>query len=131
MESFDIFDVMEIGSNLSAAVFDGDTELVKHLLENGNQNLNTRDKLGRTLLHYSACRSKVEIVQLLLEKGANPYLKDKNGNTPLHWCGHEDVIDLLVTHGANINDRYTNVLHMDLSLTHLMLISSLCIQYVG
>lgn len=109
MESLDLFDAMEVGSNLFGAVFDGDLELVRNLLENSVQNLNTRDKLGRTLLHYSSCKSQVEIVQQLLEKGANPNLKDKNGNTPLHWCGHVDVLQLLISHGANINDRYSTL----------------------
>lgn len=48
--------------------------------------LNTSDRAGRTPLH-DACRSgRPESVALLLKYGADPTLKDKQGNTPLHAC---------------------------------------------
>ena len=56
-----------------------------------------------------------EIIELLLIRGANPNIPDKNGNTILHTIfkaipythemniQNEHIIDLLIKHGANIN----------------------------
>ncbi|VDI52632.1 ankyrin repeat domain-containing protein 46-like [Mytilus galloprovincialis] len=106
MESIDhMLDMMEIGNDLQEAVLDGNVDLTINLLESRKFDLNKRDKQGRTLLHYAACRGQYEIVELLLEQGAKAHLKDKNGNTPLHWCGHAEVIDLLINQGAKVDDR--------------------------
>lgn len=117
MESIDhMLDMMEIGNDLQEAVLDGNVDLTINLLESRKFDLNKRDKQGRTLLHYAACRGQYEIVELLLEQGAKAHLKDKNGNTPLHWCGHAEVIDLLINQGAKVDDRYIHV-----HLVHLVL----------
>lgn len=58
---------------------------------------------SRTLHHVTANR---ECLQLLLEYGANPNLKDNAGRTPLDiaiiWCMPE-IVKLLLIHGANPN----------------------------
>ena len=38
---------------------------------------------GETSLHYSVKYGKPEITKLLLDNGANPFIKNKDGNTPL------------------------------------------------
>lgn len=106
MEPIDyILEMMEIGNSLQAAVFDGDIDLAINLLEKGKFDLNKLDQQGRTLLHYTGCRGQYDMIELLLEKGADPNIKDKNGNTPLHWCGHIDIVELLISYGARVAER--------------------------
>ena len=110
MEPIDyILEMMEIGNSLQAAVFDGDIDLAINLLENGKFDLNKQDQQGRTLLHYTGSRGQIDMIELLLEKGADPNIKDKNGNTPLHWCGHVDIVELLISYGARVDERLVPV----------------------
>ena len=47
---------------------------------------------------------KTDVVEYLLEHGANPNMKDIDGNTPLHWACYElrpSFQILLLAHGAN------------------------------
>lgn len=57
--------------------------------------LNARDKDGRTALHHAVCPLlNIPLVELLLEKGANPALADNNGVTPItqaRLLGFEEV----------------------------------------
>ena len=51
------------------------------------------------------CIRKVyfKLIKLLLEKGANINIKDKNGYTPLMWSckyNHTEIIELLLDKGA-------------------------------
>ncbi|KAL3199662.1 hypothetical protein MRX96_001414 [Rhipicephalus microplus] len=50
-----------------------------------------RDEQGMCMLHWACDRGHLEIVELLLDKGADPEAKDEEGQTPLHYassCGH-------------------------------------------
>ena len=52
---------------------------------------------------YSDCK---DVIQLLLERGADPDLPDYFGYTPLHramYHGNKDVVQLLLDGGANLN----------------------------
>jgi cytohesin len=52
---------------------------------------------------YQSCR---DIGELLIAHGADVNIKDKHGNTPLHWSarlGHQDIVELLVESGAEVN----------------------------
>jgi ankyrin repeat protein len=74
-------------TNLHKAAFDGNAERVKELLKKG-ADPNTKDKKGRTPLHWAApYKGHVEVVKLLLEHGADPNIKNKYGRTPLHDGG--------------------------------------------
>ena len=58
----------------------------------------------RTPLHIAALWGDVEIVEVLLERGADPNVKDDNGQTPLHIAaqeGHVDVVRVLLERGAD------------------------------
>lgn len=57
----------------------------------------------------AACvRDKFEVVQWLLEHGANICAPDEDGDEPLHGAamtGHVDIARYLLRHGANVNCR--------------------------
>ncbi|KJV58372.1 ankyrin repeat family protein [Rickettsia felis str. Pedreira] len=77
-------------------------------------NINSQNKdNGCTFLHYSVEDVKVlydNIPQFLLEKGADPNIQNKDGNTPLHILINRDffsskeiyVAKLLIQYGADI-----------------------------
>lgn len=65
--------------------YDGDymrlnEECIRLLIKHG-ANINSQDIYGKTPLHYFY--SKPDFVMVLLELGANPTIKDKNGRTAL------------------------------------------------
>ena len=82
---------------------------------------NCLDVSGRSPLHTAAINNSVKCVGPLLEKGALVHLRDSLGHTPLYYVSHspqpvkrgldlpqaarmkhENIVDLLVTAGANL-----------------------------
>ena len=68
---------------------------VKKLLEVEKVDVNGKDDQGRTLLSLQMMNLTephcVEFAQFLLSKGANPNIKDVNGNTVLHILASHKV----------------------------------------
>jgi ankyrin repeat protein len=85
---------------LMEAVDRGDPIPVKTLLDKG-----TGGDLG-TFLARAAARDKPEIVQILLEKGADANVKDMCGFTLLMRAaemGHPEIVKVLLDKGAQVN----------------------------
>uniref|UniRef100_A0A914X0S8 Uncharacterized protein n=1 Tax=Plectus sambesii TaxID=2011161 RepID=A0A914X0S8_9BILA len=62
------------------------------------------DRLGRAPLHHAAFNGHIEMVELLMAKGANLDARDKRERRPMHWAafaGHWDVVRMLVLNGAD------------------------------
>jgi hypothetical protein len=60
-------------------------------------------KHGQTPPSWAAEKGREEVVELLLEKGADMESEDASGQTPLWWAakyGHEAVVRLLLEKGA-------------------------------
>jgi ankyrin repeat protein len=90
------------------AVIKGDIILVKNLLEKNPKLVNSRGKLDRTPLHLAAQEGNQELVELLLDKGADIDAQDQYHFTPLHLASYEgrlEVVQTLLTKGANKNAR--------------------------
>merc|ERR1712070_1216625 len=65
-------------------------------------------KQAATSLHRAAARGHLQVVKLLLDKGARKNVKDSQLNTPLHVaCEGEcqDVCIELIKRGANLDIR--------------------------
>ena len=67
-------------------------------------NVNMQEENGATLLIYTAKNARLsadvrtEMIKLLLDKGADKKLKDKNGKTALDWAKERKIaeaVDLL------------------------------------
>ncbi len=88
----------------------GDLPQLKHWVALGG-NVNTVSKsgdnwTGLTALEYAAGEPAPDIVQFLLEKGADPDLSDNLGKTPLIAAVEQNRVEnikLLLAHGANLN----------------------------
>jgi ankyrin repeat protein len=69
--------------------------------------VNLKDKFGWTPLHFAAESADVNIIELLLDKGAEVNAKDDEaGFTALHHAvrlGKRNVAELLITRGADVN----------------------------
>jgi ankyrin repeat protein len=65
----------------------GDLERVKSLLDQDHQLARERDESGATALHNAALNGHRQIVELLVERGANVNSRDSQfGATPAGWA---------------------------------------------
>ncbi|WP_061285693.1 ankyrin repeat domain-containing protein [Leptospira interrogans] len=96
-------------SALHLASYFGHLEIAKFLIFSGaDLSLTSKSKLsyGNTALHSAVATGKKEVVELLLEKGADSNsLQNPGGITPLHIAasrsGSVDIIRLLLKKGAD------------------------------
>ena len=69
--------------------------------------INAKDDNSLTPLHSASYNGHTEVVNLLIEKGADINVKDTSrGATPLHYAsenGHTEVVNLLIEKGADIH----------------------------
>ncbi|KAF2177551.1 HET-domain-containing protein [Zopfia rhizophila CBS 207.26] len=75
---------------------------------NGNENGGDDYELERTLLRWAAEDGHVNVVQQLLDEGADAKSKDNHGRTPLFWAawsGYEAFVKLLLEKGAAIESK--------------------------
>lgn len=93
----------DLAERLWDAARRGDVAVVREVLE-GGVDVNATTKYGATALSYACDRGHAEVVQLLLESGANPNAKDTfYGATPLDWAMSDkkrEIIQALVENGA-------------------------------
>lgn len=88
-------------------------EVAKYLISKG-ANVNSRERdMGCAPIHFAAQEGSYEIVKLLIDNGSSPKMKDKFGDTPLHWAAGSPwknknmqlTVELLIKRGANIAAR--------------------------
>lgn len=80
-------------------------ETLTQLLDNGNFDINAKDKFGNTPLHVAAYFGYSHIVKLLLERGADPDLENNEEKTPFAVAkeqNHTQVFEIL-QQGFNLN----------------------------
>ena len=86
---------------LHRACLFGRKEVVKMLLANG-ADVNAKDEDMMTALSYATTGEDKEIVELLLDKGAN--LKDEVG-PPLLGVSNKGIVKLLIAEGVDVNAK--------------------------
>ena len=72
-------------THLARAANNGHYQTCKFLIEQGAE-VDALDIGYNTALHWAAMRGNVEIVNLLLQNGADKTIKNKQGRIPIDMC---------------------------------------------
>jgi hypothetical protein len=102
------------GALFFTAVRAGDLAEAKRLLDSG-VDVNTEFRYGATALSSACDRGHVEIVRLLLDRGAKPLVRDTfYGSTPIDWAispamgkpgeNHLKIVEMLLAKGGGERD---------------------------
>ena len=95
----------------SFATFFGHTETVRYLVGLPEVDVNHRDADNHTVLHYMSAEGDADVVQVLIDAGADIEMKNCDGRSPLHCActsGVLDVVKKLVRAGAGVRDTDNN-----------------------
>ncbi|KAF8543102.1 DIL domain-containing protein [Trichophaea hybrida] len=98
-------DLLQKALNMAAS--NGEEERVRKLLKGGASKIidvNAPDEEGTSPLIYASCFGHEEVVEALLEAGANIDQQDKNHWSSLMWAmtnRHKGIAKLLLDHGAS------------------------------
>lgn len=94
---------------LHDAAREGDIAAVKRLITGGADVQEIDDDTALTPLVTAALAGHKDIVELLIENGADPDGRDGKGYTALHaaaYGGHLDIVVLLIDRGVDPNDHH-------------------------
>ena len=87
--------------NIWEACSDGNLAKVQEFISSGMYRVDSMDEYGYTPIHAATSYGHLELVQYLLNEGANVNTTDPDGDTPLHVCEDEGVARYLVSLGAD------------------------------
>lgn len=100
-------------SKLSYAIAEGDLAQFREIMTYEPESLlNEADYSGSVPLHVAATGPNLEIVRLLLQKGASVHVRNKASRTPLFLAanaGLEDRVQLLRQSGAHLHPEESGV----------------------
>ncbi|KAF3833995.1 hypothetical protein F7725_025199 [Dissostichus mawsoni] len=83
----------------------GNLEIVSMLLETGQADVNAQDTGGWTPIIWSAEHKHVDVIKVLLNRGADVTISDKELNVCLHWAayaGNVDIAELVMNSGCSL-----------------------------
>ena len=105
--------VQDFGQELIDAVRAGELETIRKLLDdhpelvNASTDVHLRvrpsDALTMRLLHLAIAEAKIDVLRLLIQRGAALNVRNADGRLPLHDCfelGHDDFAKVLLEAGA-------------------------------
>lgn len=100
------------GRLLNAAI-NNRVDAARRELDEHGANINVRDAAsGQTPLMGAVLRGNTNVVELLLTKGADVSIGEKDGYTPAHGAGFQgraDIMKLLKEHGIDVvGDKHTD-----------------------
>ena len=110
LEIIKILENLKVKNNhpFHAAAGRGDLKAIKKMLKNG-RSINERDAFGATPLIIATVSGKVDIVNFLLSKKADPKIEAKEGYTMMHaaaFSGKKELVQIAYDLGLDINARY-------------------------
>ena len=91
---------------IHTACREGDLEQLRALVEQNGSDLDARDTYGRTAMHWACEEGHLEVLQYLIQCGADIRIPDGVARTPMHWAcfgGHLDCVRHLRENGAHVN----------------------------
>ncbi|QQR48845.1 ankyrin repeat domain-containing protein [bacterium] len=109
----------------------GQQDSVKLLLNNKGIDINAQDNHGRTVL-FSIYKEHGDLMKLLLESGANPFIKDNDGKTALDSAQENNfpvIVDLLKQ--AEARAKKESLLGLDQLKNVLMALKTKLSQLAG
>lgn len=80
-------------------------ELVEALIKKRLADIDWKDLNHSTVLHYASGRGHRDIVEALLNNGANASAANLGGSTPLMFASKAGIVEVLIRHGADLNAR--------------------------
>lgn len=93
-------------AGLVTAVRSKSRATVERLIGDDFALIQLRDAAGSTLLHHAAGFGALDMMALLLDRGADVNAKNRRGSTPLHWAVHDQAkVRLLLSRGATVNSK--------------------------
>ncbi|KAK2715890.1 hypothetical protein QYM36_010456 [Artemia franciscana] len=104
-------DNYDVNYSLIRAVREGELERTRELINLFGLSYSKGWHKGYTPLHCAAEKGITEVVQLLLDSGANVDAKGEDSNTPLHiavFRGKENIVELLLRYGATVDNQDKN-----------------------
>jgi len=83
---------------------------LEYFLQKGHL-VNVKGKNGYFCLHHLCDKNDIENVELLFKYNARPNVRDNNHNTPLHYSNSKKLTKILLENGANpfIKNIFGNV----------------------
>ncbi|KAF9182436.1 hypothetical protein BGZ51_004740 [Haplosporangium sp. Z 767] len=96
-----------MSNNIWLAASDGDLAAVKKFIAEG-VSINAQDEFGYSPLHGAASYRHKELIEYLLENGADVNIQDPEGDSPLFVCETVDIAQMLIKAGADathVNDN--------------------------
>ena len=106
-------------------------DLTRLLQRNSNVNISEKNEEGYAALHYAAGNGHVDVVKLLLKRGAAVHSKSNAGSTPLCLAaryGHLDVVKVLLRYIVDIdgeNASGNTALHEAADKGHTLVVKEL------
>ena len=98
----------QVAQSLTDAAQQGNSEQARRFLATGADPNAPDSKFGVTPLSWAAMHGQVELVQLLIEKGAKVNQPNRDGSFPLHcaaFLGQDAAVRVLLKSGADVTAR--------------------------
>lgn len=90
-------------TSLMAAVGNGHEAVATLLIAQG-ADVNTTDEYGLSALYYAIQGEQLKLIEVLIAAGANIHHRMKGNLTALMFCTSAEVAQILVKHGASLNE---------------------------
>jgi ankyrin repeat protein len=118
------------------AAINGSLDVMKILLEYSNTFLTLRDQEGMTSLHYACEVNQTDVVQYLIDSGADVTVRNKMGMTCLHYIAINGNMELATAYVAeNMINVATNsgltLLHFAADMGHVAMVKYLLLKHAN